>query len=157
VTLGGRRILRAGVFRSCDVPDAEVPWWEPNAGKDNVWDEGLWGAQGPQGGGLRDLVMTHGSAYLSSPYCFEHGVRYQAGSMEEPVIALQCRFAFDAALGEQLNDLRDGVMWDISNTISEVLGAASARGELRMPALEELREAEARVPGVWGVSVSAPA
>jgi len=93
--------------------------------------------------------MTRGCAYLSSPYVFEHGVEYQSGSWEEPVIALQCRLAFDAEPGKELNGLRDSVMRDVSNTIAKALCQASACGDLRMPGMEEILEAEARVPAIW--------
>merc|ERR1712043_51507 len=101
VTLGGRRTLRIGTYASA----GELP--QQKGQKEDVWDTWAWSMNGVLAAGLKDVRMTGGCAYLSAPYCFEHGVRYEKGSVEEPVIALQFRCAFDAVLGARLNDKRD--------------------------------------------------
>eukprot|EP00416_Gambierdiscus_australes_P031474 CAMPEP_0171088418 /NCGR_PEP_ID=MMETSP0766_2-20121228/20765_1 /TAXON_ID=439317 /ORGANISM="Gambierdiscus australes, Strain CAWD 149" /LENGTH=531 /DNA_ID=CAMNT_0011546215 /DNA_START=154 /DNA_END=1748 /DNA_ORIENTATION=+ len=127
-TLGGHRTLRAGVF-----PDR----FTESVGK-NVWDEKLWLPEH-----LQEMDMTLGSAYISSPFCFEHAVQYEPCSSQEPIIALMFRFGFPKDLGKMINNMRTDDMLDITTTIAVCLKTASSRGQLRMPSLGEVRQGEA--------------
>eukprot|EP00747_Dinoflagellata_sp_TGD_P032150 gnl/TRDRNA2_/TRDRNA2_135774_c1_seq1.p1 gnl/TRDRNA2_/TRDRNA2_135774_c1~~gnl/TRDRNA2_/TRDRNA2_135774_c1_seq1.p1 ORF type:complete len:454 (+),score=62.33 gnl/TRDRNA2_/TRDRNA2_135774_c1_seq1:194-1363(+) len=146
VTLGGIRTLRVGTFMSPDeAPDNK--WLV-----EDVWDSWGWSQNGMLAAGLKDVRMTRGSCYLSSPWCFEHGVRYEVGSRKEPVIALQCRFAFKPDLGNQVNRNRDDLMLDISTLIATTLRDYSERGKLRMPTVQEVQVALVDVKKAQGAA-----
>jgi len=149
VTLSGKRTVRVGAFNTCDTREAakaqglvKLPTEEPADGMENVWDDKLWTRLQAKNGTRKDYQQRLGSIYLSAPYCFEHGVRFEASTKQAPIMSLQCRFAFEPHLGQEMNRLRDNVMWDISHTISEVLRRMSEMGHLRMPSLEEVQNAE---------------
>jgi len=132
VTLGGRRVIRAGVFPSWDS-------WARS--EENVWDEALWEEEH-----LKEVSMVPGSVYLSSPFCFEHGVRYEETIQHDPVIALQFRFAFRGTTGPDVNAVRNDVeMLDITRVIAGVLKVAADGGYIRLPSLDEVKSAENRL------------
>jgi len=133
LTLGGCRTLRVGTYPAPDDGFASKTLDEPS-----VWDTAAWLRSGQLATGLKDLRMVRGCAYLSSPYCFEHGVRYERGSRSDPIIALQCRVAFPPELGRMLNDMRDDLMLAVSGSVACLLKRTSESGELRMPSLEEV-------------------
>ncbi|CAE8581194.1 unnamed protein product, partial [Polarella glacialis] len=123
----------------------QMPWKSRRrlmrtAGNDNdVWDADAVDAEN-----IVDISQVEGSAYLSSPFCFEHGVRYES-SRDDPVMALQFRFAFLNETEAQLvNGLRDGAMREIASVFAEAIAASVAASELRMPDVAEVaaREAE---------------
>merc|ERR1712050_377091 len=89
--------------------------------------------------GLRDVKMTVGSTYISAPYVYEHGVRFERGSQTEPLISLQFRVAFVPDLGKRLNDKRDDTMFRICDVIAHTVLWACERGLLRMPSLDEVK------------------
>eukprot|EP00421_Protoceratium_reticulatum_P071132 CAMPEP_0168423714 /NCGR_PEP_ID=MMETSP0228-20121227/34450_1 /TAXON_ID=133427 /ORGANISM="Protoceratium reticulatum, Strain CCCM 535 (=CCMP 1889)" /LENGTH=334 /DNA_ID=CAMNT_0008437683 /DNA_START=55 /DNA_END=1056 /DNA_ORIENTATION=+ len=136
VTLGGHRRLRVGRYPEAASGESRqqgAVWyggdvWEQARGAANLWDVEL----GP------------GSAYLASPFCFEHGVLCHGGS--DPVVALQCRFALlskeDAA---HVNQLRDRDMEQIATAVTQELAAAAGRGELRLPSHTEVLVTEGRL------------
>lgn len=144
LTLGGRRTLRVGKFseqhspyrsqesrRRGKRPGDEVSVWNPAAyHKDELWD----------------VEQVGGSAYLSLPFSFEHGVQYNKGNVADPVIALQCRFAFiSEAEALEVNGQRTGNMRVIAEAMAEALSAAVDRSELRMPSLHEISALEAQL------------
>uniref|UniRef100_A0A7S1S743 Uncharacterized protein n=1 Tax=Alexandrium catenella TaxID=2925 RepID=A0A7S1S743_ALECA len=153
LTLSGRRVLRVGSFPSGSSAGNRQfnPWNEGRLptnmdekdrelalGESEVWDEDLWPSSY-----LKDVEMAPGSAYLSSPFCVEHAVRYCGCEEDEPVVAVQCRFGFSGTLGKELNDDRSEDMREVVGVIAESLRAASASGQLRMPTLGEVqREVE---------------
>mmetsp|Transcript_93315 Transcript_93315/g.283316 ORF Transcript_93315/g.283316 Transcript_93315/m.283316 type:complete len:228 (-) Transcript_93315:107-790(-) len=128
LTLGGRRTLRAGVF----------PTHSEASGGKNVWDEAVWSP-----GHLKDTPMSPGSAYISSPFCFEHAVEYDGCAQTEPMIALMCRFGFPKDLGPLINNMRTDDMLDITTVLASCLKAVACRGLLRMPSLAEVLQCEA--------------
>merc|ERR1719464_2330112 len=132
LTLGGRRIVRAGWFPSTDVaPKTE----------ENVWDDILWDEEH-----LQEMKMLPGSCYLSSPFCFEHAVMYEETIQHDPVIALQFRFAFRGMTGPGVNAIRDtNEMLDITKIIAGALKVAADGGYVRLPTLEEVKSAETRL------------
>merc|ERR1712062_12291 len=93
----------------------------------------------------RKTKMMRGSSYISSPYVFEHGVRFERGSRNDPIISLQCRFAFDPNVGQKLNGKRSDFMNAISSAIAGQLQRSSERGELRMPSIEEVQKEEFKI------------
>lgn len=133
LTLGGTRTLRVGTYPSPDD-------WPASKGRAeaSVWDTPAWTRAGQLASGLKDLRQVRGCAYLSSPYCFEHGVRCERGTRDEPVIALQCRVAFSPELGPMLNGMRDDLMLAVSSSVASLLKRTSESGQLRMPSLEEV-------------------
>jgi len=155
ITLGGRRTLRVGAFKFDGTFDASqmcgnqtASVWAPEQKakekdeEDDVWEDETWTSLKSLGGTRKEFAMEPGSMYLSSPYVFEHGVRFEEGTKDEPLISLQCRFAFGPTLGKEMNSLRDHVMREICNTISTVLRRMANCGGLRMPSLEEVKIAE---------------
>eukprot|EP00415_Alexandrium_ostenfeldii_P004514 UN4514 len=132
LTLAGQRTVRLGVFSS---PDAE------SKSEISVWNSELWSEDN-----LKDELMTEGKAYISSPFCFEHGVHYARTERHEPVTALQFRLAFRGEIGPELNNARaEGTMHWISRVIAGVLAVAGDGGMLRMPCLDEVKAAESRL------------
>lgn len=152
LTIGGRRTFRAGVFEASHAEGNSLPRRTPvlakgtehtenDARERNVWDEEVW----PQSH-LKEILMTPGAAYLSSPFLFEHAVEYDTASdKERPIIALQCRFAYPEDLGRHLNDLRDDDVAEIAAVVTEVLKTSSEFSRLRMPTLGEVVQGEAQV------------
>mmetsp|Transcript_42596 Transcript_42596/g.121420 ORF Transcript_42596/g.121420 Transcript_42596/m.121420 type:complete len:469 (+) Transcript_42596:64-1470(+) len=148
LTLGGERTFRAGVFGASDsagnspprAGDGKATRAEADPER-NIWDLERWRPEH-----LREILMTPGAAYLSSPFLFEHGVEYDAeSSQESPIIALQCRFAYPNDLGRHLNNLRDADVAEIAEVVAEVLKSSSESARLRMPSLNEVIKGEARV------------
>ena len=89
--------------------------------------------------------MAPGRAYLSSPFAFEHAVEYEETVEQDPVMALQFRFAFRDS-GPALNDIRgDDTMNEVTRIIAVALKTAADGGYVRMPSLEEVKSAEARL------------
>merc|ERR1739848_629407 len=99
MTLGGRRTLRIGTFQdktilprlrrqtaSGNLLNLELGFSINPFLEEDVWDDDMWNPED-----LWDVDMMSGSIYVSSPYCFEHGVRYQRNQegFIDPVIALQ--------------------------------------------------------------------
>lgn len=165
LTLGGHRTLRMGVFQTCGADgtsgpalpgnntDKEETAKEKDDKEEDVWNEEkwVWHVAWSKAGVLKEINMHPGFAYISSPYCFEHGVMFTGGTRDQPLITLQCRLAFDAITGRKINQVRDSAMWDVVSTLVKVLRAAIDTGSLRMPSLFEVKEAEKRVPILWGV------
>merc|ERR1711933_708698 len=90
--------------------------------------------------------MTPGKSYISSPYAYEHAVLYAETSQHDPVIALMFRIAFKDDVGPLLNDLRaDEHMRLALKVITGALHIAVFGGHLRMPSIDEIRSAEARI------------
>lgn len=94
--------------------------------------------------GWLETDMAAGSVYLSSPFLFEHAVQYEPCDEHGPTLALMCRFGFAEDDAMCVNQLRDSRMFHVATTITESLGAAASRGELRLPTLAEVASAEAR-------------
>lgn len=113
ITLRGRRRLQ---FRA-------------NAGDNDQWN----------------VTMTAGHVYLSSPFLYDHQVSYEALEEGEdgPVLALMCRFGF---LSEEdalwANHLRSNIMLDVVKIVTECLNNAMAKGNLRMPTMQEIQSRE---------------
>eukprot|EP00930_Biecheleria_cincta_P054953 TRINITY_DN41329_c0_g1_i1.p1 TRINITY_DN41329_c0_g1~~TRINITY_DN41329_c0_g1_i1.p1 ORF type:complete len:418 (+),score=63.65 TRINITY_DN41329_c0_g1_i1:64-1317(+) len=153
ISLSGNRTLRMGRYTRRHSPSTNthppiperLPWktrknlMEKQYSED-VWDHCCWHSSN-----IVDTRMTAGSAYISSPYCIEHAVSYESCDFSNPMIAMQCRFALDALEGERVNDLRDGTMREIAEIVSSHLAAATQRGELRMPSLQEVVAVERRL------------
>lgn len=154
ITLGGERVVRISRFaerhspqRSASyTPDARrMPWKSRNrqtrgARNDNdVWDGNAVDAET-----CLDVDMEPGSVYLSSPYCFEHGVRYPP-SYKEPIIALQCRFALlNETDATHVNGLRDGAMREIATVVAQALSEATTERTLRLPSVAEVAAKESQ-------------
>jgi len=138
-TLGGRRRVWAGTFERSGSKAARVlgPDGKRLDPEVNVYDDEVW--QPPR---LQQFEMTKGCTYVSSPFCFEHAVEYYACDRSEPVIALQCRFGFTPEAGKLLNNMRTQEMLEISTLIAESLRVAGAAGQLRMPTLNEVVQAD---------------
>jgi len=118
LTLGGRRRLKSQFTKSAPSCATSGGWVETN--------------------------LTAGSAYLSSPFLFEHAVQYEQEPRDGPIFALMCRFAFTEQEAFAVNQLRDRRMARVARVVSEGLGVAASRGELRLPSLEEVLQAEER-------------
>ena len=120
LTLGGCRTLRVGQFRERHAPyrpQENRRRGKPPGDEVSVWNDAAYMAEE-----LWDIPQEKGSVYISSPFCFEHGVRYEK-SGSNPVFALQrlgvrmshllrrCRFAFANLSEAQLvNGQRTGNM-----------------------------------------------
>merc|ERR1711879_758165 len=76
LTLGGCRTLRVGAFAEPN---------EVSTKEKDVWDTWNWCHIGQLTRDLKDIKMSKGSAYISAPYCFEHGVRFEEGTRDEPI------------------------------------------------------------------------
>uniref|UniRef100_A0A7S1LSN6 Uncharacterized protein n=1 Tax=Alexandrium catenella TaxID=2925 RepID=A0A7S1LSN6_ALECA len=142
ITLGGRRRVWAGTFEGSNAvavaraaPDGQRA--DPEV---NVYDAEAW--QPPR---LQQFEMTKGCTYVSSPFCFEHAVEYYACDRSDPVIALQCRFCFPPDVGKLLNNVRTPEMLEVSSVIAECLRATGGAGQLRMPTLNEVVQADAQL------------
>ncbi|CAK9110433.1 unnamed protein product [Durusdinium trenchii] len=133
LTLGGHRTLRIGHFKerhSPYRPQDNRRRGRPPGDEVSVWNEAAY-AQDE----LWDIPQSTGSVYLTSPFCFEHGVRYEG---DAPVFALQCRFAFANFSEAQLvNGQRTGNMRRVAEVVSDALVTAVDKIELRLPTLEE--------------------
>lgn len=157
LTLGGERSLRLGAFPAATSPGNKQwnPWGDSPAplpssmdarerervlGEQDVWDNDLWPPAY-----IRDITMVPGSAYLSSPFCLEHGVWYKPCEEEDKIIAIQCRFGFSAAVGKELNDERSDDMREVASVIAEVLRTATSSGALRMPTIGEIKMEDVRL------------
>lgn len=147
LTLGGRRTLRVGRFTERHSPsaarsdDGHMPWKSRRRMAANRNENDVWASSYQDSSHLLDIEMAAGSAYLSMPYCFEHGVRYPSSIGHDPIMALQCRFAFlNATDAQHVNGLRDGGMREIAKLVSEEIAASVNRGELRVPTVAEVIE-----------------
>lgn len=142
ITLGGRRRVWAGTFEASNAKAAAAaaPDGQRVDPEVNVYDDEVW--QPPR---LQQFEMTKGCTYVTAPFCFEHAVEYYACERSEPVIALQCRFGFPPDVGKMLNNLRTQEMLEISSVIAECLRASGASGQLRMPTLNEVVQADAQL------------
>ena len=86
LTLGGRRVLRISRFRerhSPYKPQGSRRRGVPPGDEVSVWNDEAYYPQE-----LCDFPQVKGSVYISSPFCFEHGVKYESSSAD-PVFALQ--------------------------------------------------------------------
>jgi len=142
LTLGGKRTVRSGTFSSWNAesntwrgPKKDAPKSEEDLEK-NVWDDELWR------GRIRDIEMTPGCVYISSPFLFEHAVEYLPCPERDPVIALQCRFAFPDAIGKALNEERTEAMREIATVFAEALSRTAELGLLRMPTVADVKKGE---------------
>lgn len=130
LTLGGRRVLRLGLFdhgaRSVGPPAVEGSAWQPGS-----WPPGC----------LHDIELGPGDVYLTSPFCFEHAVEYPACGRGDGAIALQCRFGFSGELGCRLNALRSDAMLKVATVVAEALRTTAAAAQLRLPTLSEVQAA----------------
>lgn len=153
ISLSGNRTLRMGRYTRRHSPSANthppiperLPWKTrkkliDKRYSEDVWDDCCW-----RSNNIVDTKMAAGSAYISSPYCIEHAVSYDSCDFDNPMIAMQCRFAMDGLEGERVNDLRDGTMREIAEVVSSHLAAAVQRAELRMPLLQEVVAVERRL------------
>eukprot|EP00418_Pyrodinium_bahamense_P069405 CAMPEP_0179095004 /NCGR_PEP_ID=MMETSP0796-20121207/43599_1 /TAXON_ID=73915 /ORGANISM="Pyrodinium bahamense, Strain pbaha01" /LENGTH=355 /DNA_ID=CAMNT_0020792687 /DNA_START=84 /DNA_END=1147 /DNA_ORIENTATION=- len=93
-------------------------------------------------GGWMEADMSPGSAYISSPFLFEHAVQYEQDISDGPVIALMCRFAFTQQEAACVNHLRDRRMVRVARAVAEGLSASVSRRELRLPSLQEVMNME---------------
>lgn len=137
LTLSGRRSVRVGAFDTALAPMVRDPCTNQRA-QENVWCENLW-----YQGRLETIELHPGMVYCSAPFVFEHGVSYERCKQEDPMIAVQCRFAFpDLADAEHINTMRNAAMRKVTTVIAETIREAGDRGELRMPTLQEVQAAE---------------
>ena len=86
VTVGGARTLRVGKF-----PERHSPYRAQESRRRGIrsGDEiSVWNEQAYHKRELWDILQSRGCFYLSSPFCFEHGVKYQKQS-SGPTLALQ--------------------------------------------------------------------
>jgi len=144
LTLGGCRILRVGKFFERHSPYRSQP--SRRRGRRPGDEVSVWNHQAYDRDDLWDIELVDGSAYLSLPFSFEHGVLYDEGSVTNPVVALQCRFAFvDEAEALAVNGHRTGNMRAIAEATTVALATAVDCGEVRMPSLQEVKAAEAQL------------
>merc|ERR1712079_195845 len=73
LTLGGRRTVRMGTYKRKDF---HPQFRDANVFDDNAWEE----RQRLEQGELHKVNMIATSAYISSPFLFEHGVEYEAAA-----------------------------------------------------------------------------
>lgn len=143
LTLGGCRTLRVGKF-----PEQHSPYKDQatrRRGKPPGDEVSVWNREAYDNEDLWDVRLDDGSAYLSLPFCFEHGVRYESGT-GELVIALQCRFAFaNESEAMEVNGQRTNNMRRIAEVVANAIADAVDHRELRMPSLEEVMAMEAHV------------
>mmetsp|Transcript_78548 Transcript_78548/g.234129 ORF Transcript_78548/g.234129 Transcript_78548/m.234129 type:complete len:593 (+) Transcript_78548:154-1932(+) len=140
ITLSGRRSVRVGAFDDPLAPMVRDPCTNRRE-QENVWSEDLW-----YQGRLQTVDLHPGMVYCSAPFVFEHGVCYQSCDRQDPVIALQCRFAFpDLAEAERINTLRNAAMRRVATVVAETIKEAGDRGELRMPTCHEVQTAAHRI------------
>lgn len=151
LTLGGCRTLRMGRYTRRHSAPKDLPNFAANRHlpsktrdrlrrerdrkEENVWDSNCW-----RDGNIVDSEMLLGSTYISSPCCFEHAVRYGKCSFDDPVIALQCRFAMlDGEVAHRINMLQDESMRQVSGVVASSLKAAVDKGELQMPSVGQVK------------------
>ena len=85
LTLQGRRTLRVSQFKerhSPYRPQESRRRGKPPGNEVSVWNDDAYTEEE-----IWDIPQTRGSAYITSPFCFEHGVKYES---QEAVFALQC-------------------------------------------------------------------
>lgn len=137
ITLSGRRSVRVGAFEDPRVPMVRDPSTNRRA-QENVWVDDIW-----YQGRLQTIELHPGMVYCSAPFIFEHGVMYERCAQQDPIIAVQCRFAFpDLADAERINALRNTAMRKVTTVVAETIRDAGDAGELRMPTLKEVQTAE---------------
>lgn len=164
LTLSGRRTLRIGTHETDDM-DAIHPMVQrslkPNSQQlfhqyreGSVWREDCWDP-----GGLKEFQMRAGSAYISSPFLFEHGVSYEGSRScdercidRDPLLALMCRFGFlTESEALHVNELRNGAMLQVACVVSDTLHVAMRSGQLRLPSLSEVRQVETKISSGKGL------
>eukprot|EP00933_Yihiella_yeosuensis_P038119 TRINITY_DN32079_c0_g1_i1.p1 TRINITY_DN32079_c0_g1~~TRINITY_DN32079_c0_g1_i1.p1 ORF type:complete len:403 (-),score=52.48 TRINITY_DN32079_c0_g1_i1:177-1385(-) len=142
ITLLGQRTLVVGLHDSSEMADScQI---EPS-----VWDEESW--QRMEGAELLQIPMMKGSAYLSSPFLFEHGVVYHPGKCasscspatakqgSEMTVALMYRIAFPPSSDAHgVNQYRGPGVALIADTVAHTLQQALEEGSLRLPTTAEL-------------------
>ncbi|CAE7171207.1 unnamed protein product [Symbiodinium pilosum] len=135
VTLGGNRMLRIGKFDERHAPyrPQENRRRGMRSGDEiSVWNEAAYAVQE-----LWDMEQSRGCFYVTSPFCFEHGVKYQKHAINT-TFALQCRFAFSNLTDARLvNGQRTNVMREIADVIAHSLVDSIDRKELQLPTLQE--------------------
>lgn len=134
LVLDGQSTLRMSRFARAE---------EKGRTEKDVWDGDLWDQDH-----LEDLPLDVGTAFLASPFCFEHGVRYEGCAPwegDDPAITLQFRFALPPDIGFEINWLRNGVMREVAAVIAGALKVASDAGYIRLPTLGEVQVAEAQL------------
>eukprot|EP00434_Breviolum_minutum_P024368 symbB.v1.2.021519.t1/scaffold1859.1/size98302/5 len=90
-----------------------------------AWTEEEW---------TQELSMTAGHIYLSSPFLFEHCIKYR---QEEATLALMCRFGFlDEEDSLWVNHLRGRDMLEVTQLLSAELQSSP----LRLPSLQEVQQ-----------------
>ena len=85
LTLQGRRSLRVSQFKerhSPYRPQESRRRGKPPGDEVSVWNDDAYTKEE-----IWDIPQTQGSVYVTSPFCFEHGVKYES---QEAVFALQC-------------------------------------------------------------------
>lgn len=143
LTLGGQRMLRVGKFRERHSPYRSQE--SRRRGKRPGDEVSVWNEYAYEPEEIWDIDLAHGSAYISLPFCFEHGVSYESPA-GEPVIALQCRLAFtNESEALEVNGQRTGNMRAIAERVADALAVAVDRGELRLPSLPEVQAVEAQL------------
>ena len=86
LTLGGHRTLRVGHFKerhSPYRPQDSRRRGKPPGDEVSVWNDAAYTEEE-----IWDIPQRKGSVYVTSPFCFEHGVKYES-NQSEPVFALQ--------------------------------------------------------------------
>ena len=86
LTLGGHRTLRVGRFKERHAPYR--PQESRRRGKPPGDEVSVWNSAAYTEEEIWDIPQRKGSAYVTSPFCFEHGVKYESNP-SEPVLALQ--------------------------------------------------------------------
>ena len=86
VTLGGARTLRVGRFRERHSPYR--PQENRRRGVRSGDEISVWNREAYDRQELWDIEQSRGSFYLTSPFCFEHGVKY-GRDVSSPTLALQ--------------------------------------------------------------------
>ncbi|CAJ1415643.1 unnamed protein product, partial [Effrenium voratum] len=143
LTLGGRRVLRISRFRerhSPYKPQGSRRRGVPPGDEVSVWNDEAYYPQE-----LCDFPQVKGSVYISSPFCFEHGVKYES-SFADPVFALQCRFAFaNLTEAKLVNGQRTGNMREVAEVVADALSASIDQQELRLPSLDQVKAVEKQI------------
>jgi len=148
LTLGGRRTLRVGKFSERHSPYRDQPM--RRRGRRTGDEISVWNDEAYDERDIWDVAQVDGSAYLSLPFCFEHGVQYDSDT-SQPVMALQCRFAFvNESEALEVNGQRTGNMREVAETVADALAAAVDHNELRLPSLDEVQAVEAHLALVDG-------
>ncbi|CAE8590988.1 unnamed protein product [Polarella glacialis] len=165
LTLQGRRVLQLGLHDSPQLPDNANSNNNDNNTNNNsnnnnsnsnsnrrrdpsVWDSEAW--HNFAGAHLVQVPMERGSAYLSSPFLFEHGVTYLPGGFVgqgstnnnnntnndntnpgsgEPTLLLMCRLAFPAGSGAlRANQTRGPGALAVAKALASCLAAGAENG-----------------------------